>query len=142
MATDLITLAEYKIYTGITSINSDPQIRQLIPIVSQFAKTFCARSFNEYVDDPFVQTYAGGYPVLILDEFPLISVNSVEYSNDFGKTYTVLTEYTDYVVETEDETSGFIRAIRPIPIFNPHNANQSMIMGTYNFPKKPNAYNR
>lgn len=100
MAKDLITLAEYKAYAGINSANQDTQIKELIPIVSQFAKSVCRRTFIDYVDDAKVEVFSGGY-YLLVSEFPLISVQSVELSTDFGKTYTSLVEYTDYTVDNE-----------------------------------------
>lgn len=139
MGLDLITLAEYKKYAGITSTNQDTVIKNLIPIVSQFAKTFCARKFNDFVTDDCIQVFPGGSPVLILDEYPLIGVSSVEYSNDYGKTYTSLTEFTDYVVETENDDAGMIRAINHIAgVSSAHNAHR--ITEDYIFPKKVNAY--
>ena len=120
MGANLVTLAEYKTYVGITSTNQDAEINVLIPIVSQLAKSICKRSFVDYVTEDKVQVYSGG-PYLIMDEYPLISVNSVEYSSDYGLTYTNLVEFTDYVVNTED---GSLQSIT----------------GDGTFPKQVNAY--
>ena len=100
MSTDLITTAEYKAYAGITSTNQDAIIKVLIPKVSALAKSVCRRTFNDYVSDAKVETFKGG-AYLLLGEYPILSVSSVEFSADFGKTYTALTEFTDWVLDTE-----------------------------------------
>ena len=102
MATDLVTLAEYKAYQKITSTNQDAEIKQLIPIASQLCKTYCRRTFLDYINDNKVEFSNGGGSLIYLKEFPLLSVSSVEYSTDFGATYTALIEFTDYIVDMED----------------------------------------
>lgn len=104
MAAEFFTLAEYKTYANLTSPNQDTAIKNLIPKVTQLAKTYCRRTFNDYVDDAKVEVQNGGLPYLLMSEYPLISVASVEYSADFGKTYTPLVEYTDYAVDQEAGT--------------------------------------
>lgn len=99
---DLITRQEYKAYKGITSPNQDTAIDTLIPKVSAFIKNICRRSFVDYVNDPKTETFKGG-PYLLLTESPVIQVLSVEYSSDYGNTYTELTEFTDFVLDVEEE---------------------------------------
>lgn len=108
MGKDLVTLAEYKAYAGITSISQDTVITSIIPKVSELAKSICARTFIDYVDDAKVEVLSGGDVRLLMSEYPLLTVSSVEYSADFGKTYTSLVEFTDYAVDNED---GSIAAI-------------------------------
>lgn len=98
---DLITLSEYKAYVGIKSDTQDAQIKALIPRVSQLAKSYCRRSFVDYVDDSKVEVFKGGN-FLLLGEYPVISVGSVETSDDYGATYTALTPYTDYALDLEE----------------------------------------
>jgi hypothetical protein len=135
MGLDLVTLTEYKVYAGITSTTQDTLINNLIPIVSNFTKTFCARSFVDYVDDPKIEVFKGGQPKLLMSEYPLIAVSSVEYSNDFGLTYSSLTEFTDYVVDNEDSS---IQAIAPISVFPIRR--KEINTEAYTFPEKTNAY--
>jgi hypothetical protein len=45
---------------------------------------------------------------IIVQETPLLQIASVEYSDDFGKTYTALTEYTDYVVDQANDAVELI----------------------------------
>lgn len=100
MALDLVTLAEYKAYAGISSTTQDTEIKALIPKVSQLVKTICRRTFVDFVGESKEQVFKGG-PTLSLTEFPVINVMSVEYSDDYGATYTALTEFIDYVVDAE-----------------------------------------
>lgn len=104
MAANLVTRAEYKAYTGIKSENQDTEIDSLIPKVSQLVKTYCRRTFNDYVDDPKVEVYSGGSNFLIPKESPIITVLSLETSDDYGATYTSLTEFIDYAVDLETDT--------------------------------------
>lgn len=109
MGLPLITRAEYKAYVGITSPNSDTVIDALIPKVSELVKNYCRRTFIDYVNDAKVETTSGGYGEnLLLTEYPVISVTSVGWSEDYGQNYTDLVEFTDYVVEVE---KGYIVAL-------------------------------
>lgn len=102
---DLITLSDVKTYSGISSTNSDTEITNLIPKVSLLVKNYCGRSLLDYYDSltPKVQIFNGGIQLLMLTEVPLKEVISVEFSNDYGKTYSLLEEYTDYAVDLEVE---------------------------------------
>lgn len=100
---DLVTLAEYKSFVGITSTNFDTEVKSLIPMISEYVKTYCDRTFIDYYDDSKVETFAGGVPYFLLKEFPINSIDSVEWSQDYGKTYTTLVEFTDYVIDTEHD---------------------------------------
>lgn len=104
MAANLVTLAEYKAYAGITSPNQDAEISSIIPKVSALVKNICRRTFVDYIEDPKVEVFAGGYGVYNVKEYPILAVVCVEYSSDYGKTYTELEEFTDYVLDTEDHT--------------------------------------
>jgi hypothetical protein len=98
---DLVTLAEYKNYTGITSTNLDTEVKALIPKISAFVKSYCDRTFVDHFDDCKTEVFTGGNPYFLVKEFPINSVDSVEWSQDFGKTYTTLVEFTDYTVDLE-----------------------------------------
>lgn len=102
MGKSLITKAEYKTYAGISSPNHDAEIDLLIPKVSALVKTYCRRTFVDYVDEAKTETFAGG-PILYLKEYPIIAIQGVETSSDYGKTYTSLVEYTDWALNLEDE---------------------------------------
>ncbi len=104
MGISLVTKAEYKAYAGITSTAQDAIIDSIIPKVSELVKTLCNRTFVDYVNDPKVQYFDGGTNCHVLAEFPILAVSLVEYSNDYGNTYTELVEFTDYVVSKRDDT--------------------------------------
>lgn len=108
MGLDLITKAEYKAYAGITSTNQDSTIDSIIPKVSSLVKTLCRRTFVDYVDDSKIETFKGGLGFLLLTETPILMVSSVEFSDDYGSSYSLLTEYTDYVIDAEDNKVQFI----------------------------------
>jgi hypothetical protein len=97
---NLITLAEYKVHAGISSNTQDAQLNVLLPKVSQFIKTYCNRTFIDFYDEPTTVTSDGDASYIYLKESPTVSLISVEYSSDFGKTYTPLVEFTDYVLNT------------------------------------------
>ena len=108
MGLPLVTAAEYKAYIGITSTTQDAAIASVIPKVSELVKNFCRRSFLDYVDDNKVEVFKGGEETLNLKETPILAVSSVEFSEDYGATYTSLVEFTDYVVDTETEQVNLI----------------------------------
>lgn len=102
MASNLVTLAEYKAYAGITSPNLDAEINSLIPKVSALVKNICRRTFVDYVQDAKTEVFNGGYAVYNFKEYPVISVQSVEYSTDYGQNYSELVEFTDYAFDPEE----------------------------------------
>lgn len=103
MGLDLFTLAEYKAYAGLTSPNQDTEIKAIIPIASQMVKTYCRRTFIDYVDDTKTEVFNGNSERFFVSEFPVISVTCVEQSVDYGATYTALVEFTDYAIDHEDD---------------------------------------
>lgn len=115
MATELVTLAEYKAYANISSTTQDAAIRNIIPKVSALTKNYCRRTFNDYVDDPKLEIFTGG-SYLLLSEYPVIGISAVETSVDYGKTYTPLVEYTDFVLDNEEST---IKPINSAKKFEP-----------------------
>jgi len=98
---DLVTLSEYKAYKNISSTEQDSLINGLITRVSSFIKTYCGKTFVDYASVDKVEYFDGvGIDKLFLDEQPVISITSIEISNDGGLTYqTPLVEYTDYFVD-------------------------------------------
>lgn len=96
MGTSLVTRAEYKQYLGLNSPTQDSIIDLIIPKVSELVKTICRRTFIDYVSDSKTEYHEGGANILVPEEYPVLSVNSLEYSTDYGNTYTTLVEYTDY----------------------------------------------
>lgn len=116
MAKNLITLAEYKAYAGLTSPNHDAEILQLIPKISELVKTYCKRTFVDWLDDPKLEHFNGGYQTLLLEETPVSQILEVGYSSDYGQTYTPLVEYRDWVLDgnyiVSVNPAGFSRVLR------------------------------
>lgn len=102
MGLNLFTRQEYKSYMGINSANSDGEIDSLIPKVSQFAKTYCKRTFVDYYNDPLVEYSEGGYDRILLKETPVANVTSVQKSVNYGQSYTSLVKFTDWVQDGDD----------------------------------------
>lgn len=105
MAANLVTLAEYKAYIGITSPNQDGPINAMLPKVSALIKNLCRRTFVDYVLVDKVEYFDGGTEHISPEEYPIISVTSLEYSSDYGSTYVSLANITDYAIR---KTSGNI----------------------------------
>ena len=99
MAKDLITLEEYKLYAGISSIEQDDKLASLISNVSALIKTYCCRSFVDFYDTPAEEYFNGEYNQLMVREYPIKDVLSVSYSGDYGVTYTELTSGTNFVID-------------------------------------------
>lgn len=116
MGANLITKAEYKAYAGINSTNQDAEIDSLIPKVSELVKSYCRRTFVDYVDEAKVEVFRGGFNEILLSEFPVTQVISVQQSKDYGQTYTKLTKFVDWVQDGDtvvslDPTLGFAELI-------------------------------
>ena len=109
MANNLITLAEYKAYIGISSTTQDTAITTLLPQVSALVKSICRRTFVDYVDTTKVEISKGS-PTnrIILQETPLLLVDAVEFSYDYGANYTTLEPLIDYVVDQDSDAIELI----------------------------------
>jgi hypothetical protein len=99
MGLNLTTRADYKTYAGISSTNQDTIIDALIPRVSDFVKNYCKRTFVDNWETAKVEIFDGGFDRIILAENPVRAISTVQYSIDFGQTFTTLTNYTDYVID-------------------------------------------
>ena len=105
MTTNLIKIDDFKVYKGINSENEDPTISLLIGSVSEFVVNYIGRSLIGYSLKDKVEYFNGtNYHSYYPDEWPLISVTSLETSLDGGITYTALTENTDFFVDLENDT--------------------------------------
>lgn len=115
MGLSLVTLSEYKAYAGITSTTQDAVIAAIIPRVSALIKSLCFRTFVDYVNDSKIEVYSGGTATLSMQESPLLSLSSLEYSSDYGATYTELVEFTDFAIDRENDSIIPINAIDGFP---------------------------
>ena len=99
---DLVTLQEYKTYQGITNPNEDRLLSSIITKCSDLIKTYCRRTFVDFIDEPKIEVHNGGKSISI-GELPLIQVLSFERSLDYGKTYQELTEYEHWIWDRAEE---------------------------------------
>jgi len=99
---NLVTRAEYKAYTGISSTTQDALIDFLIPKISEAVRIFCR---NPLIDTQQLVTeiYDGGNGLLVPSQGPVASISSVQYSTDYGKTYSDLTQYTDWIYVAKEQ---------------------------------------
>ena len=97
MALNLITRQEYKAYAGIKSTNYDTEIDALIPRISQLVKNYCRRTFVDFMDTDKIEVFNGDCDKLILSESPVVSVQLVQQSEDYGQVHRNLLQYTDWV---------------------------------------------
>lgn len=102
--TDIVTLEQYKTYMGINSVNQNEIISQLIPQITSYIKTYCGRDFVEWFNTDKVEISNGGYASILTKEFPIVSITSLEYSTDYGNTYSSLVFLTDYAIDTENDS--------------------------------------
>lgn len=99
---NLITLSEYKAATNILGTTQDAAITALLPKVSALVKSICRRKFIDYVSTPLVQISNGGHDRIILDEYPVIAVNSFTYTTDYGASSTTLVSGVDYILDNSN----------------------------------------
>jgi hypothetical protein len=119
MGLPLVTKAEYKTYQGISSTTSDTALEILIPKISELVKSICRRSFVDYVDDAKIEYSDGGISSIELAETPVIAVISLEYSTDYGKTYSTLEEFTHYVwARNQDNLRPLLMNTRPLEVYS------------------------
>ena len=121
MGLPLVTKEEYKAYRGISSTTSDAALESLIPKVSSLVKAICRRTFVDYVSNIKTEYSDGGLSTIELEETPIISIAGVDYSTDYGQTYTSLENFVNYVFSKRDSN------IRPLAI-------RTQPMETYNSP--------
>jgi len=113
MGTSLITLAEYKAYQGISSPSQDAEIATTIPKVSEFVKNICRRTFIDWVDETKTEMFGGGSE-FILAETPVIQIQSVEVSTNYGQSYTELSEFSGWVLDVKNQQ---ILPLNPLKYF-------------------------
>lgn len=101
MGLELVSLDEFKTYKGIIKDEDDSKLVIMLRSASQLAKTYCRRSFIDYVNTDKVEYFDGdALDTLFLSEFPVISVTEVAVASD-GVTYTALTADEDYYLDVE-----------------------------------------
>jgi len=90
---NLVTLAQYKDFAGLTGVSEDSKINVIIPAISQAVKTYCGTSFVDYYSSAKTEYYdiRDRYTnAIILDESPVVSVTSVSERGSQSDSYTTL----------------------------------------------------
>jgi len=107
---NLITIDDYKLYATISSDTLDDKLELILKSVSELVKNYCGRNFidgynvatSEFID--LTEYYTGGDTTFYTREFPLITISSLSLSTDNGQTYTALAEYTDFVLDKQNDS--------------------------------------
>lgn len=103
MARKLITVSEFKTYKNITNSDEDNKIDSIIISASALVKSYCSRTFIDYVKTDKVEYHDARIDTeIFLDEFPIIDIVSAEYSLDGWTTSTTLVAGdNDYFIDSE-----------------------------------------
>tara|TARA_R110002012_G_scaffold136131_1_gene290313 strand:+ start:213 stop:824 length:612 start_codon:yes stop_codon:yes gene_type:complete len=107
---NLVTIQQYKDFTGLQGVQEDARISTLIPQVTQVVKTYCGTSFVDYYSSNKTEYFNitdSRTTRIMLDESPLTSVISVKEREDQAASYvTLITENSDssgkyeYIIDT------------------------------------------
>ncbi len=107
---NLITLQQYKDFSGIKGVNEDAKINVIVPAISQAVKTYCGTSFVDFYSSDkteFFDIKDKFTTAVMVDESPLISVSQVQERQSQSDSYvTLITENSDssgkyeYIVDT------------------------------------------
>jgi hypothetical protein len=105
----ILDLASYKQYMNISSTTNDTEIIRMLNAVNIFIPSYCNREFTTYYNTNKVEYFDGTLEEYYPQEYPIVSVVSLEYSslND-GNYDEELAQYTDYII---DDTSSRIVAV-------------------------------
>ena len=107
---DLTTIDDYKDFMGITSNKEDVPLALLVTSVSALVKSYCGRSFVDYAasDKTEYITIEDDVHSIALEEFPVISITSVEERYGYSADYTAITT-TDNEYYLDTKTDSIIR---------------------------------
>ena len=107
---NLITLQQYKDFSGIKGVNEDAKINVIVPAISQAVKTYCGTSFVDFYSSDkteFFDIKDKFTTAVMVDESPQISVSQVQERQSQSDSYvTLITENSDssgkyeYIVDT------------------------------------------
>lgn len=101
----LITLEDYKLYKKLTKTDSDEELGAIIASVSNLIKTYCGHSFIDYFTTPKVEIFniKQSQHAILLNEWPVKTVNQVEYREEYNMPYQVL-DPAEYFVDPSIDT--------------------------------------
>jgi hypothetical protein len=100
----ILDLNTYKSYKNIKSTDKDTKQTLIIDAVNAFIEEYCGRVFTTYYNTDKTEYFNANDSEIFPNEYPIVSITSLEYSTDAGQTYaTALTEYTDYVIDNDSQ---------------------------------------
>ena len=100
----ILDLTTYKSYKNKRNTDDDTKYTLIIDAVNAFIEEYCGRVFTTYYDTDKTEYFDANDSEIFPDEYPIVSVTSLEYSTDAGETHaTALTEYTDYVIDNDNQ---------------------------------------
>ena len=102
---NLITLAEYKTFEGISNTQYDAKLEALITSVSQLVKTYCGHSIIDYYSTIKEEVFSLAWDTTMiqLTETPLVRVSSVQEKDTSTNQYTDLDD-DEFFVDTSLDT--------------------------------------
>ena len=111
---NLITLDEYKEAMKLTGYGDDVRLESLVTSVSQLVKTYCNNSFVDHASSAKTELFdiTYGESFVHLSESPIIGVTSVSERSNPTDTYTILTNNSDYYIDTK--TDSIYRIAGPV----------------------------
>jgi len=111
---NLVTLQQYKDFTGLQGVKTDARISAIIPQVTQIVKSYCGTSFVDYYSSnktEYFDIHDNYTTRVMLDESPLVSVSQVQERDSQSDAYvTLITENSDssgkyeYVIDTTSDS--------------------------------------
>lgn len=101
----MISLDDYKLYKKIVKTDHDADLEFIIASVVQMVKTYCGHSFVDYYTTPKVESFnVNPYQhALLLNEWPVRAITSVEYRDSYEDPYEVL-DPVEYSQDSESAT--------------------------------------
>lgn len=131
----IITLQEYKDYSGITNTSQDAKLQPLVDYSNSFIEEYCGSSFTEQIVTGRMDTAMSSN--ILLSEYPIASVQEIRYITRGLVSYTVPT--TEFVL---DPRSGIITLTGLQPPNNPYNVSIDFTHGysAVPIPLKVSAY--
>ena len=111
---NLVTLQQYKDFTGLQGVKTDARISAIIPQVTQVVKSYCGTSIVDYYSSAKTEYFDIRDSLtsrIMLDESPVNTVTSVQEREDQASSYvTLITENSDssgkyeYIVNDDSDS--------------------------------------
>ena len=106
---NLIQLADYKLYEGLSSTQHDDRLNKIITSVSQLVKTYCGNSIIDYYSTAKTELFNIDWDTHIvqLTESPVTLINSVQIRQSVTSSYTSVSN-TDYYIDYSTDSLLYV----------------------------------